>query len=234
MTMALADKKANTKFPLRPRVTQSHRGRLVRNLIVTVVIVAFAFMLFSNSLNPEEDQELSVEEEQKMEFEQMNNINKEPAVVAAPANPFEMLRVATLPSGFKGSPSYSNLIASAEGTAQQISTYSSKQTAEEYVKSVKGVDDTLRGDLLKSSKAMWPEITKADLSVKGKSAGIDPVIREYNEEATLATVEVVVEQTISRPDGTSMTQTQSYIMNLVGVEQESEDIAWTVGGFQKQ
>lgn len=232
--MPLAGKAKNTKFPLRPGVTQSHRGRVVRNIVITAIIVSFGFMMFSNSLSPEEGEDLSAEEEQAQEFEQANNVNKDPSIEAAPANPFEMLKVAELPPAFEGTASHSNLLASAEGTAQQISTYSSKQTPEAYVETVKGIEDALRADLLKSSKATWPEIAKADIAVVGESAGIDPIIREYNEESGLATVEVVVKQTISAPDGTSTTQTQGYLINLVGVEQENGDIAWTVGGFQKQ
>lgn len=231
--MALAGKSSGTKDALRPGITQSHRGRLIRNVIVTAVIIAFGFMLFSNSLNPQEE-ELSAEEEQAAEFEMENNINTDPKVEAAPANPFEMRRVASLPEGFEGGASYSNLISSAQGTAEQIATYSSKQTPEEYVASVEGIDDSLKSDLLKSSKAAWPEIERANVSVKGADSGIDPIVREFNEKSTLATVEVVVEQTISNSDGTSRKQTRAYLMNLVGVEQENGDITWTVGGFQKQ
>lgn len=231
--MALAGKSSGAKDALRPGITQSHRGRLIRNIIITAVIIAFGFMMFSNSLNPQEE-ELSAEEEQAIEFEMENNINTEPKVEAAPANPFEMRRVASLPAGFEGGASYSNLISSAQGTAEQVATYSSKQTPEEYVASVEGIDDSLRSDLLTSSKAAWPEIERANISVKGADSGIDPIVREFNEESTLATVEVVVEQTISNSDGTSRKQTRSYLMNLVGVEQENGDITWTVGGFQKQ
>lgn len=231
--MPLAGKSSGARTPLRPGTTQSHRGRKVRNTIVVAVIVAFGFMLFSNSLNPEEEK-ASPEEQQRAEFQMENNINTDPEVGSAPANPFDMRRVASLPSGFEGSASHSNLIAAAEGTAAQISTYSSEQTPEEYVGTIEGVDDTLKGDLLKSSEAMWPEITKANISVEGQSAGIDPVIREYNEDSTLATVEVVIKQTVAKSDGTSVTQTRAYMMNLVGVEQSDGNIAWTVGGFQKQ
>lgn len=233
--MALAGKSSGTKTPLRPGITQSHRGRLVRNVVVGAVLLAFGFMMFSNSLNPkEEEEQLSPEEKQMVEFEMENNINNDPEVEAAPANPFEVRRVASLPPGFEGSVSYNNLIASAEGTAAQIATYSSNQTPEEYVASVENIDDSLRADLLKSSTESWPEVQKADISVRGEDAGIDPVIREYNEDSTLATVEVVVKQTIAHPDGTSTTRTRAYLMNLVGVEQENGDTAWTVGGFQKQ
>lgn len=231
--MALAGKSSSSKDSLRPGITQSHRGRLVRNVIITALIVSFGFMLFSNSLNPKEEQ-ASPEEQQMAEFQMENNINNDPEVEAAPANPFEVRRVASLPPGFEGSVSYNNLIASAEGTAAQIATYSSNQTPEEYVASVENIDDSLRADLLKSSTESWPEVQKADISVRGEDAGIDPVIREYNEDSTLATVEVVVKQTIAHPDGTSTTRTRAYLMNLVGVEQENGDTAWTVGGFQKQ
>lgn len=231
--MALAGKSSSSKDSLRPGITQSHRGRLVRNLIITAAAVAFGFMMFSNSLNPSEE-ELSLEEQQMAEFQMENDINNDPTVDFAPANPFEVRRVASLPSGFDGSVSYNNLIASAEGTAEQVSTYSSNQTPEEYVESVENIDDSLRAELLASSEETWPEVEKADISVKGEDAGIEPVIREYNEDSTLATVEVVVKQTIARPDGTSSTRTRAYLMNLVGVEQENGDIAWTVGGFQKQ
>lgn len=231
--MALAGKSSSSKNPLRPGITQSHRGRLVRNVIITALVVSFGFMLFSNSLNPKEER-VSPEEQQMAEFKMENNINNDPKVYAAPANPFEMRRVASLPSGFEGSVSYNNLIASAEGTAAQIATYSSNQTPEEYVASVENIDDSLRAALLKSSMESWAKVRKADISVRGEDAGIDPVIREYNEDSTLATVEVVVKQTIAHPDGTATTQTRAYLMNLVGVEQENGDIAWTVGGFQKQ
>lgn len=53
--MALAGKSSGAKDALRPGITQSHRGRLVRNVIITAVIVAFGFMMFSNSLNPKEE-----------------------------------------------------------------------------------------------------------------------------------------------------------------------------------
>lgn len=232
--MALAGKSSGAKTPLRPGITQSHRGRLVRNIVISVLVVAFGFMMFSNSLNPKEEETLSPEERQRIEFEMENNINKDPEVEAAPANPFEVRRVAALPSGFEGSTSYDNLIASAEGVAVQVATYSSKQTPEEYVAAVEGIDDDLKADLLKSSREMWPDVQAADISAKGEASGTDPIIRDYNEDATLAMVEVVVRQTITNPDGTSTTQTRAYIVNLVGAEQSDGNIAWTAGGFQKQ
>ena len=109
MKMALAGKSSGAKTPLRPGITQSHRGRLVRNIVISVLVVAFGFMMFSNSLNPKEEETLSPEERQRIEFEMENNINKDPEVEAAPANPFEVRRVAALPSGFEGSTSYDNL-----------------------------------------------------------------------------------------------------------------------------
>lgn len=233
MSVALAGKSSGAKDSLRPGITQSHRGRVVRNLVIAGVLIAFGFMIFSNSLNPKEEK-ASPEEQQMAEFEMVNNIDNDPSVGVAPANPFDMQRVATLPSGFEGSTSHSELVNAAEGTAAQISTYSSKQTPETYVETVENIDDTLKGELLASSKEMWPEIEKADLSVKGESAGIDPVIRVYNEDATLAVVEVVVKQTVSNPDGTSTTQTRAYLMNLVGTEESDGNITWVVGGFQKQ
>ena len=233
--MALAGKSSGTKTPLRPGITQSHRGRLVRNVVVGAVLLAFGFMMFSNSLNPkEEEEQLSPEEKQMVEFEMENNINNDPETEPAPANPFDMRTVANLPAGFEGTASYNNLVASAEEVAAQVSTYSSNQTPEEYVKTVENIDDDMKAELLKSSKKTWPEIEKADITVKGEDAGIDPVIREYNENSTLASVEVVVKQTVTHSNGTSTSQTRAYLMNLVGVEQGNKDIAWTVGGFQKQ
>lgn len=231
--MPLAGKSSGAKDALRPGITQSHRGRMIRNLVLIGAALAFGFMIFSNSLNPKEEQ-VSPEEQQMAEFKMENNINNDPKVGVAPANPFEMQRVAALPSGFEGSVSHGELISAAENAAAQISTYSSKQTPESYVKTVENVDDTLRGELLASSEEMWPEIKKASISVKGESAGIDPIIRVYNEDATLAVVEVVIKQTISNPDGTTSTQTRAYLMNLVGTEQSDGNITWVVGGFQKQ
>lgn len=234
MSVALVGKSSGAKDSLRPGISQSHRGRLVRNLTILTIVAAFLFMMVSNALNPESEEAVSPEDQQVAEFEMQNNIDNAPSVDAPPANPFEVRRVASLPSGFEGSDSYNNLIAAAEGTAAQISTYSSKQTPEQYVDSVEGIDDDFKADLLGSSKSMWPEIKRANIVVKGESAGIDPIIREYNEESTLATVEVVVKQTISRTDGTSSSQTRAYLMNLVGVEQGDGNTTWTVGGFLKQ
>lgn len=229
--MPLASKSSG-KDVRRPGITQSHRGRLVRNAVIAGVALAFGFMMVSNALSPEEET-LSVEEQQEVEFEMQTAANKTPRVEAAPANPFDMLRVAELPAGFEGDASHSELLATAEGTAQQVSTYSSKQTPEAYVETVEGIDDSLRTELLASSEASWPEIEKANISVKGTDAGVDPIIRSYNEESMLATVEVVVKQTISYPDGTSTSQTRGYMMNLVGTEQDDDRTTWTVGGFQR-
>lgn len=204
----------------------------MRNLVIVGAALALAFTMFSNSLNPKE--ETPAEDQQTAQFEMESAATKDPEVLAAPANPFDMQRVATLPSGFSGSTSEGALTSTAQTLAEQVSTYSSKQTPEQYVAGVENIDDTLRGELLASSTESWPEVQKANVVVTGSSAGVDPIIREYNEDATLAVVEVVVKQTVSRPDGTSTAQTRSYQVHLVGSEQSDGNIAWVVGGFQKQ
>lgn len=233
MTVALAGKSSGSKTLLRPKITQSHRGRLVRNIGIGVVVMAFVFMMFSNSLKPKEE-ELSYEEQQRVEFEMENNINRDPAVEAAPADPFEVRRVAALPSGFEGSDSHNSLLATAEGVAVQVATYSSKRTPEEYVAAIDNIDDDLKSDLLKSSQEMWPEIQESGVNAKGEASGSDPVIRDYNEEATLAKVEVIVRQAITRSDGSSVDQTRAYLVTLVGAEQDDGSTAWTAGGIQAQ
>lgn len=232
--MPLAGKSQGPQGAIRPGVTQSHRGRLVRNIVILGACLAFGFMFLSNALSPSDEDQASPQEEQMAEFEALNDVNSAPKVEAAPANPFDMLRVAELPSGFEGSTSYKNLVSTAEETAEQLSTYSARQTPEEYVDSVENIDDSLRSELLASSKESWADIKEADISVEGEIEGTDPVVRNYNEESTLATVEVVVRQTVTNPDGTTSSQTRSYTMDLVGTTQDGDDIAWTIGGFQKQ
>lgn len=231
--MPLAGKSSGSKESLRPGVTQSHRGRAVRNFVIAAALCAFGFMFFSNALNPKEEA-LPPEVQQAVEFQMENGISNEPKVEAAPANPFDIRRVATLPSGFEGTAGHNSLLATAEATAAELSTYSSKQTPEAYVATIHSIDNALKAELLASSKKMWPEITKANISVSGADSGIDPIIREYNDSATLATVEVVVKQTISNADGTTSSQTRAYFVNLVGMEEEDRNISWIVGGFQKQ
>lgn len=230
--MPLAGRPSGARKPLRPGVTQSHRGRVVRNYAVLGLGLAFSFMIFSNSLNPEE--ETTAADPQGVEFQMAAASDNEPKVEAAPADPFEVLRVATLPGGFNGSPAYNNLLASAETAAIQISTYSSKQTPEAYVNSIQSLDNTFKAELLTSSTAMWQDIVKASITVKAEAAGIKPIIREYNEDSSLATVEAVVKKTVSYPDGTSLTQTGAYNITMVGLEQPDENVTWIVGGFEKR
>lgn len=231
--MPLSGKPQGGHKALRPGITQSHRGRVIRNIVILVTCLAFGFMFISNALNPKEDAP-TFEEEQQAELEAENEVNKLPDVQAAPANPFQVRRAAKLPDTFKDSPAYQSLISTAEGTAAQLSTYSSKQTPEAYVDSVENISDDLERELLASSEKMWPSITKKDISVTSKPEGTDPVVRSFNEESSLASVEVVIQQTITLPDGTTESQTRAYVMDLSGKKEGTDDMAWTVGGFAKQ
>lgn len=233
--MPMAGKQSGeTRVKLRPGVTQSHRGRLVRNLAILGLVLSFLFMMVSNSLNPKPE-ELSAQEQQQAEFEAQTKVNSEPSVEAAPANPFEVLRVATLPPDFESSESYKNLISTATETASALSTYSSKGSPEKYVASVPHLDEKMKKELTASAKRMWPEVKGTAVTVTGSDSGIDPVVRNYDEEASLATVEVVVKQTVQRQsDGSSVSQTRAYLLDLVGTENSKGDTSWVVGGFEKQ
>lgn len=234
MPMAGKQSGDSARAKLRPGVTQSHRGRLVRNLTIMGLVVSFLFMVVSNSLNPKAE-ELSAEEQQQAEFEAQAQVNSEPSVEAAPANPFEVLRVATLPPDFESSESYKNLIASATETASALSTYSSKGSPEKYVASVPHLDEKMKKELTASAQRMWPEVKEAGVAVTGSDSGIDPVVRAFDEEASLATVEVVVKQTVhQQSDGSSGSQTRAYLLDLVGTENSKGDTTWVVGGFEKQ
>lgn len=231
--MPLSHKASGSQASPRPGIMQSHRGRVVRNLLIAAGVVWLVYMMISSALAPEVV-ELTPEQLQQQRYEELNPVDRNPSIEVAPADPFNMQRVAALPGGFAGSTAHGELLATASLTAQEVATYSSRQTPEQYVESITALDDSARADLLSASQTNWPEIEAANISVKGSDAGVDPIIRAYTADAKLATLEVVVKQTVSHPDGTTTTQTIAYNVDLFGTEQDDRTVQWTVGSIRIQ
>lgn len=229
--MALAEKSSDARDRTRPGITQSHRGRRVRNWVIALALILFAFNTVSNSLR---SGTAEAQAEATQPAEAVPVVGQDPVVEAAPANPFDVKRVAKLPVNFDSSPAKTSLLSTAETVAAEIGTFSSKQTPEEYLATLRYTDQEFKNELAKSLETTWPAIKSADITVRGERSGVEPVIRAFVADSNLAMVEVVVKQTVSYPDGTSRIQTRSYLLNLMGRESEDGNMAWIVGGFGKQ
>lgn len=196
----------------RPGIFSSHRGKKAKMGIIVASVASVGLFIGSGFANDEEDegeQELDRDQQIQAEADAQNT----PSVGYAPANAFDVEREITLPDNFVQSSERDYIQEISEEIAITYSTYSSRQTPEDFIASVPAIE-IISDELLEQAEESWPEIEEEGISVEATSTDIDPAIRGYDEEFMTVTMEVTLVQTAVWPDGEQTQHSRAVTMTL--------------------
>lgn len=218
---------------------QSHRGNQLRLLMILLGLVGVVLWVLTGLLGPSsEEREAAAAREAAataaLEEGDAQADNSEPSWVAAQHDPFAVNGVAALPDGFNGSDAHTELLRTATTTAVQVSTYSSRETPQDYVDGIEVLSDSARATALAAAEASWGDIEESGVVVTAVASGTEPVVRAYDEETLTASVEAVADITITNAEGVQQNSARAYLVHLTGTEAEDGTVTWQVTGYESR
>lgn len=185
----------------RPGIFSSHRGRKVKTGMIIAGVLSFAMFIGSGFAGDTEEQGQEQEQDQRAQAYTVAS-DVDPTIRVAPANPFDIERDLDLPDNFVQSSDLDAMMVLAQDVAVAYSTYSSRQTPENFVDTIPSVE-LISEELLEQAEESWAEIEEEGLDVQATASDIEPAVRGFNEDFMTVTLEVTLTQTATWPDGQS-------------------------------
>lgn len=220
-------------------IPNTNKGRAVKRLLAVGAAAAFAFTMISGQVRQHRDSSNGAPDDvvaqQQLEGQRSNS---EPQVAAPVSNPQTGLKAAAgqkAPSGLSDPESYQQMLTTAQRAAEAFASYSYKQTAQQWVSSIPGLDPALTAKLTESSGSSWRGIVAQKVTSTAQLAGSTPQLVSYSEGKGDARVAVSVEQSQSSTKGKSRT-VRSYLVTSKRVAKKDASAKgvteWQVTGIE--
>lgn len=224
--------------PTRPSPFATHRGTMIKRLLIVGVVASVLMMFVSNALEgsrggsagspptdgPSGTPSASAE------------AATEPKIAAAVANPMDPYRgvndaaadESAAPSAEPSDPvRYQRMLTIAQDSAVRFGTYDYRDDPRRWVRTLPNLNPKLRAKLAKEAQQTWPDLDRGQVIARAQLTGQPPQIVYYRERAGSAQLVVFARQQLSGLNGDT-TVGRSYVVTMHFDRQKRQ---WLVNGL---
>lgn len=199
----------------RPSAFSTHRGRRVRNTLLTLFGLSLLVLFVSNASGGQ-GSEISTATANSGTTQTV----RPPGIKPPISDVFASLHDVDDSGSSADAEMFTTIRAMAQDTAVAYGTYSYQQTPDRFVGLVPNLADGVKDRLLEQAKVAWPSITASKVAVSAVGSRTAPKVTAYAAEKGTVSVIVTLTQAITM-NGQSQTRQESFQVDMIGPQVEN-------------